>query len=133
MDAVATILLVGKSATRVGALAARLEFIHHCKVVGIVAQPKWATSIVEDQSVDILLVDANGADSTWNDQIRGLKSERPNMRIMAVGYPDRHMKRCLADEIIADGVLFGNETHSEVAERINWILRAKPTMGEDSL
>lgn len=136
MDPRTRILLVGSHAALMGSIAARLEYQHHCTVVGIVGAAEGAVETIAEHRADIVLLDMDEAGADCGDRIEALRTAQPDIRIvllsatieecrieqaLAVGASGFLLKGGLADqlgrairEVLAGGTYFPEEVRSRI-------------------
>lgn len=122
MEPRAKILLVGSHATLMGAIAARLEYEHHCTVVGVVSDPAQAVGVLANRPVDIALVDMDegGADRLGGVEV--LRTVLPNVRIILIStaIDDRRIEQALKAGV--NGLLAKDEVPATIAKAIHEVL-----------
>lgn len=79
------ILLVGSHAILMGSVAARLEYEHHCSVVGLVATPPQAVEMLAEQAADILIMDIDGTVMDCLTYVERWRGACPSLRIILLG------------------------------------------------
>jgi two-component system uhpT operon response regulator UhpA len=119
-----------------GSIAARLEYQHHCTVVGIVGAVGQAVEAITEHRPNIVLMDMDEAGADSGDRIGAMLTAQPDIRIvlmsatiderrieqaLAVGVRGFLLKGSLTDEIagaiqevLAGGTFFAEEVRSRI-------------------
>ncbi len=122
MNSVAKILLIGGHATLMGSIAARLEYEHHCTVVGIFGTPEQAANALAERSADVVLVDSDESGSACFDGLMALRESRPGLRIILISstIDDSCIDRAL--KIGVNGFLTRDKVPTTIASVIHEVL-----------
>ncbi|MBN2560161.1 MAG: response regulator transcription factor [Phycisphaerae bacterium] len=105
-----------------GAIAARLEYEHHCTVVGVVRDPAKAAGMLAHRRADIALVDMDEAGADRLGTIEVLRTTRPDIRIILISatIDDDRIDRALRAGV--NGFLAKDELPATIASAIREVL-----------
>lgn len=116
------VLLAGGHATLLGAIAARLEYEHGCRIVGAAATAAEAASINVQHPPDIALVEVDEKDTVNSADLAALHARHPLIRIILVGsrIEDGCVERTLA--LGANGFLLRSSLPTEIGAALDEVL-----------
>jgi len=122
MESVAKILLVGSHATLIGSIAARLEYEHHCTVVGAIGSPSQVAKMLAEQAADIVLMDMDGVERKHLSSLRVLRAAHPDLRIILISatVDDARIEQAL--KVGANGFMAKDALPTTIARAIREVL-----------
>ncbi len=125
------IILVGEHAILMGAIAARLEYEHHCTVTDLAATPQQVAEMLATQPADILLMDIDGETTDWLESVAALRVACPSLRIICIGsaFEDRQINLLL--EAGVNGFLAKDDLPVKIGTAIREVLNGGAYLPED--
>ncbi len=121
----ADVILVGGHAILLGAIAARLEYEHHCNVVELVATPEQARESLRRRSADILIMDIDGADTDFLNDLNELRTTFPGLCIVLMGSSIEARQAAALLDADIQGLVVREQWTREISDAIRTVLSGR--------